>query len=97
MTPEQLKEAAKIIEALEEELEKAAYHNKTGNHIQIENDKIYFSIVGMTCNHEQWVEYKYWEETRKALKSIIRRLDPEFFNFEFRHMETHLEIEPKNH
>lgn len=97
MTPQQFKEAARLIESLEQELEKAAYHNKTGEHIQIEDDKIYFSIVGMTCNYEEWAEYKSWEKTRHALRSIIWRLEPEFFNFNFRHMETHLEIEIKNH
>lgn len=96
MTPEQLKEAAKIIEELEEEVQQAAYHNKVGNHIQIENDKIYFSIVGMDCDHEQWEEYKAWEETRHGLKSIIQRLRPKFYKFEFCHKGTHLEIEPKN-
>lgn len=95
MTPAVLKEAAKIVEALEEELERAAYHNKTGDHIQIEEDKIYFSVVGMSCNHDELAEYKVWEETRYGLRSILRRLEPEFFNFEFRHMGTHLEIEPK--
>lgn len=95
MTPQLLKEAAKIIEALEEELEKAAYHHKTGDHIQVEDDKIYFSIVGMLCNHSEWQEYKEWEETRQGLKSVIRQLQPLFYNFDFKHMETHLVIEPK--
>lgn len=96
MTPEQLKEAAKIVEALDEEIENVSYHTKTGDHIQISNDKIYFSIVGINCNLDQFEEYEAWEESRQALKSIIAKLQPKFYKFNFKHMGTNLEIEPKN-
>lgn len=96
MTPQLIKEAAKIIEALEEEVEKAAYHNKTGDHIQVEDDKIYFSIIGLSCNYQEYLEYKEWERTRHGLRSVISRIEPLFYNFSIKNLETHLVIEPKN-
>ena len=95
MTPALIKEAAKIIEALEAEIEQAAYHNKTGDHIHFEDGKIYFSIVGFKCDLAELTEYKAWEQTRHALRSVLARIEPDFYNFNFHNMETHLEIEPK--
>lgn len=96
MKPNELKEVTKIIEFLENEIHCVPFHIKKGNHINIIDDKIYFSVVGYNVSESEYNEYLEWEKTRFYLRSIASKLGKTFYNLDINILDDKLLIVPKN-
>jgi hypothetical protein len=97
MTPQEIKEAAQIIEFLEKEIYHAPFHIKKGDHIKVVNDQILFSVVGYSAAESDIKEYLKWENTRFFLRSIVSKLKGTFYHWEIKPLEGELVIVPKKH
>jgi phosphomannomutase len=84
-----------LIEALEEELEKASFRLRTGQHIELRTGLINFSVVGRGADHAQRAEYVSYDSTRFERRSIAARLKERFKHVDFAIAgETGIDIYP---
>jgi len=97
MTPNEVKEAAQIIEFLEKEILNIPFHIKKGEHIKIIDDEILFSIVGHNASETELNAYLNWEKTRFYLRTIVSKLKDVFHNWDIDVVEEGLVIVPKKH
>lgn len=70
----------KLISFLEEKIEYAGYHTKTGNHIESRSGMVNFSTIGRNCTQEQREDYYHWDKEegeRKVLRDRIKYMFPE--------------------
>lgn len=97
MKPNEIKEAACIIEFLEEEIQNVPFHIKRGEHIKIVDDKILFSVVGYKASGSDRKIYLDWEHTRLYSRSLVSKLKKMFWNWDIDMLEEELVILPKKH
>lgn len=84
-----------LIEALEQELERASFHLRTGQHIEIRTGLINFSIIGRGASREQRKEYVSYDSTRFERRSVVSRLSSKFHSIDFAIAgETGIDIYP---
>lgn len=97
MTPTEVKQAAQIIEFLEEEIQLVPFHIKKGDHIKIVNDEICFSVVGYNASESDRKVYLDWEKTRYNLRSIESKLRKNFYSWTVDTRDDEIVIVPKKH
>jgi len=85
-----------LLEALEHELEICSFRLRTGNHIEMRQGQINFSVVGRGANLEQRRAYVEYDTTRFERRSVVKRLSERFHDIEFTIAgETGIDIYPK--
>ena len=97
MKPSEIKEAAQIIEFLEEEIQIIPFHVKCGEHIKIIDDEILFSVVGYNASESDVNTYLEWEKTRFSLRTVSSKLKKRFYTWNVDVLEGELVIIPKKH
>lgn len=69
-----------LISTLKDILEKSQYPYKTGNHIELRNGMVNFSIPGRNCSLEQRKHYVKWDRETNDRERILSKLNAYFVN-----------------
>jgi phosphomannomutase len=67
---------------LEEAVSNSRYHTKTGNHIELRQGSVNFSIVGRNATAEQRNEYLIWDNDTKERLTILQLFKKQFPRFD---------------
>jgi len=77
-------------------LDRSKFHIKTGNHIEVRNGMVNFSIPGRNCDLEIRTEYVEWDRATQERFHIREKLTHKFDDLDvFLGGETGLDIYPK--
>lgn len=87
-----------LLDYLQSLLEKSKFPTKTGNHIEIRNGMVNFSIPGRNCDNTIRAEYVAWDKATDERLNFCKKLEDRFFVFDldaFIGGETGIDIYPK--
>ena len=85
-----------LLDYLNNLLERSKFPNKTGNHIELRNGMVNFSIPGRNCDAAVRAEYISWDKSTDERMALRDKLDHKFGNLDiFVGGETGLDIYQK--
>lgn len=90
------KPEVEVVEYLQHLVDHSKFHTRTGNHIEIRNGMLNFSIIGRNCDSEQRKEYVEWDKSTSERERLQVKISARFDELDvFIGGETGLDIYPK--
>lgn len=85
-----------VVSYLEHLLEKSKFNIRAGNHIELRNGMLNFSIVGRNCNETERQEYIKWDKSTNERVHLVDKITSNFKNIDcYIGGETGVDIFPK--